>query len=652
MSERYGKLFSLPENLYAEGSPVLVAAGNLLKDTQTGKILAQLKLKSISRSTIKAARVVLVALDTMGKPLDSETEKEYLDLSVGQGEEFGQKTAIPLPNASTRGFAVRVKQIIFADNSTWDGTDAAWEPVPAAESLLHKLGDEETVRQYRLKFGGKCEVAAREHKDLWLCACGIWNREPKCCGCGKEKSALLNLDPAALTAEKDARLAKEKADREAKEAAEKEAREKSAKKTKKLLSIAVPAVILLVAALLLVTMVLIPNSRYDKANALLEAGDYDAAIVAFEALGGYKDSEAQIGIAKEAKIEAENAAAYAEAEALFSKGDLDGAAAAFKTLGDYRDSAKRAGEALEAKAEQERAEAYARAKSLLSAGEYDEAIAAFEALGDYRDSAEQAHLAGDAKIEAANAAAYAEAEAILASGDLEGARTAFLALGSYKDCEQRAALIRTQIEERNAQALLAAKAGDRIVFGAYEQDGDPSNGKEDIVWIVLSREGDRLLVISEKALDCLSFNRYYKDVTWETCTLRVWLNDEFLNAAFSEEEQGKIPTVTVSADMNTSRYSNAVSGNATRDRVFLLSIPETEKYFSSEIQRSCRPSAQAEENGCRVFNNGNCLWWLRTPGEKQHDAAGVDDLGRIIDDWRVSSDAVAVRPAIWIDLGA
>ena len=159
-------------------------------------------------------------------------------------------------------------------------------------------------------------------------------------------------------------------------------------------------------------------------------------------------------------------------------------------------------------------------------------------------------------------------------------------------------------------------------------------------------------MISEKALDCLSYNRYYKDVTWETCTLRVWLNDEFLNAAFSEKEQEKIPTVTVSADMNTSRYSNAVSGNSTRDRVFLLSIPETEKYFSSQIQRSCRPSAQAEENGCRVYDNGNCLWWLRTPGEKQHDAAGVDDLGRIIDDWRVSSDAVAVRPAIWIDLGA
>ena len=55
MSERYGRLYSLPENLYAEGAPVIISAGNLLKDTQTGKILAQLKIKNISSKIIKAA---------------------------------------------------------------------------------------------------------------------------------------------------------------------------------------------------------------------------------------------------------------------------------------------------------------------------------------------------------------------------------------------------------------------------------------------------------------------------------------------------------------------------------------------------------------------------------------------------------------------
>ena len=32
MSERYSRLFKLQENLYAEGAPVVIAAGTLLKD--------------------------------------------------------------------------------------------------------------------------------------------------------------------------------------------------------------------------------------------------------------------------------------------------------------------------------------------------------------------------------------------------------------------------------------------------------------------------------------------------------------------------------------------------------------------------------------------------------------------------------------------
>lgn len=172
MSERYSKLFSLPENLYAEGAPVIVSAGNLLKDNQTGKVLAQLKIKNLFPQTIKAATVSIHALDTTGKALDGDTEQEYLDLSAKQGDEFGQKVAFSLPNASTRGFSVEVKQVVFTDNSTWEAMGKAWEPLPVGESLIHRLGDAELVKQYQLHFGGKCDSVPQEHKDLWCCTCG------------------------------------------------------------------------------------------------------------------------------------------------------------------------------------------------------------------------------------------------------------------------------------------------------------------------------------------------------------------------------------------------------------------------------------------------------------------------------------------------
>ena len=73
MSERYSRLFSLPENLYAEGAPVIIAAGALLKDNQTGNVLAQLKLQNICNQIIKAATVRIFPMDTVTKRLHTNT---------------------------------------------------------------------------------------------------------------------------------------------------------------------------------------------------------------------------------------------------------------------------------------------------------------------------------------------------------------------------------------------------------------------------------------------------------------------------------------------------------------------------------------------------------------------------------------------------
>ena len=335
MSERYSKLFSLPTDLYEEGAPVIIAGGNLLKDNQTGRVLAQLKIKSIAEKTIKAATVFAHALDTKGAAIEGDAKQEYLDLSVKQGEDFGQKTAIRFPNASTRAFSVEVKQVVFTDNSTWEPTGKVWEPLPADESLSRWLGDVELLRQYKNKFGDRCEVVPQEHRDLWRCACGSWNRADRCYACGKEKSALLGLDLTALRAERDQRLAKEKAEREAQEAAAAE----QAKKTKKVLAIVIPALAVVLTIFLLVTKVVIPNNKYNEAMALLDAGRYEEAITALEALDGYKDSIERITVARETQIEAENKSAYKRAESLLAKGNTYEAALAFYQCKDYYEDA-------------------------------------------------------------------------------------------------------------------------------------------------------------------------------------------------------------------------------------------------------------------------------------------------------------------------
>lgn len=217
MNERYTKLFALPENTYLEGAPVIVSAGNLLKDNHSGGILVQLKIKNITNKTIKAATVSVKAFDTTGNPIEGDAEQQYLDLFVQQGEEFGQKTPICLSNSSTRGFAVSVKQIIFSDNSIWNTKQGIWEPLPVPETLNDALQDKELVKQFQLKFGGKCSVMPQEGKGLWRCTCGEWNIQNRCFCCGKEKTPQLLIDLEDLKANRDERLAKEDSARRAKQ---------------------------------------------------------------------------------------------------------------------------------------------------------------------------------------------------------------------------------------------------------------------------------------------------------------------------------------------------------------------------------------------------------------------------------------------------
>ena len=287
--------------------------------------------------------------------------------------------------------------------------------------------------------------------------------------------------------------------------------------------------------------------------------------------------------------------------------------------------------------------AYTDAVALMDDEKYDEAIAAFEAMNGYKDSEEQISTCKTAIKERA----YTDAVALMGAENVVEAYEALMALDGYKDSLKKAASLYDQCE---ADKINLATTGGFVFLGAYEQDNNTSNGKEDIEWLVLEVKDGKALVISKYALDCKQYNTSYTDVTWETCTLRKWLNNDFINAAFSADEKAMIPTVTVSADKNPDYNTNP--GNATQDQVFLLSITEANKYFSSDSARECKPTDYAVASGANSFS-GNCLWWLRSPGYDRIDAAYVLNDGTIPKyGGIVDADSAAVRPAMWIDLSS
>lgn len=153
MSERYSRLFSLPTNLYTEGSPVLIAAGALLKDNQTGKVLAQLKFRNISQKAIQSVKVKVNAYDTAGCPLAGMDSFSYLDLSVAANEEFGQSKPIYLPDATTRAFSVEILSVVFADHEVF---------TPAAVSIAKEAPKEVIEEVQRAEAEKEAIEAAQE----------------------------------------------------------------------------------------------------------------------------------------------------------------------------------------------------------------------------------------------------------------------------------------------------------------------------------------------------------------------------------------------------------------------------------------------------------------------------------------------------------
>ena len=190
-------------------------------------------------------------------------------------------------------------------------------------------------------------------------------------------------------------------------------------------------------------------------------------------------------------------------------------------------------------------------------------------------------------------------------------------------------------------------------FGSYEQDGSTGNGKEPIEWLVLDRDGDKALLLSKYALDYQSFMPFYEPVTepytWESCSLRRWLNSTFLNAAFDGSERQRLLTTTVITSPGSLHRENGPV--TTEDRVFLLSNTEVYAYFANEAATAAEYSAYALSANPWAGNStapGAADWWLRTTDGSDHPD-GVYAGGRVGEGTR-AYEGEYVRPAIWVTM--
>ena len=320
MQERYTKLYSLDENLYSQGTPIIILAGALHLDNKENRVCVQLKMLSLSNKPIKAVKVHITCFDVSGTEL-SQKVLNYLDLAVSRNALFGQDKLLAVDNELIRQFTAKITELIYADGEVFTSTE---DPVAlgAFQPLSSHFSDPAMLEFYKQIVGKDAIYCPRDTADLWVCTCGTFNNltDTSCCSCGKLKEKQIRyLDTSEISEDiyKKAKDIAEKGDKESlslafdsfdklcdykdsKELAgqcrakikviDEQFAKAATKKKARIIKIVASTTTACAIFIVVLFTVIIPSVRYNNALKMVGNGQYDEAIAIFEDLGNYKDS--------------------------------------------------------------------------------------------------------------------------------------------------------------------------------------------------------------------------------------------------------------------------------------------------------------------------------------------------------------------------
>lgn len=281
---------------------------------------------------------------------------------------------------------------------------------------------------------------------------------------------------------------------------------------------------------------------------------------------------------------------------------------------------------------------YNEAMDLIDSGDYESAYALLEEIG---------------KNDVIATNKYDRAIDLIDSGDYKAAYALLDGL-SYRDSEEKLQSMKSQ----HPQAFLGgADVGDTVTFGTYEQNNNYSDGNENIEWVVIDKQEDKIMVVSKYIIAGQPFNTTNEGhISWENCTLRKWLNNDFLNEAFSDAEKKLITDTTI---FSTEYLAHSTTDYSTTDKIFLLSENERNMLSSVDALKGIVTESvialfsDAANSDVANINPSNFepLWWLRTTWEDADDSCASVVCRVDYDGWIYAVEENAgVRPAMWISL--
>ena len=158
----------------------------------------------------------------------------------------------------------------------------------------------------------------------------------------------------------------------------------------------------------------------------------------------------------------------------------------------------------------------------------------------------------------------------------------------------------------------------------------------DLEWYVVKEDSGKKLLLCKNVVKRMAF---YKDLKsadgWSKSDVRRYLNDDFFNAAFSNEEKNKI----VAGNIKTDPVMGVGSESWTYDKIFLLSSSEVAEYIGVANKNILMAN---DLEGQAV------MWYLRNMGDSTTKVAGVRPNGDVDLKGSPMKASRYIRPAMWI----
>ncbi|MCL1879820.1 MAG: DUF6273 domain-containing protein [Actinomycetia bacterium] len=209
----------------------------------------------------------------------------------------------------------------------------------------------------------------------------------------------------------------------------------------------------------------------------------------------------------------------------------------------------------------------------------------------------------------------------------------------------------------------APEPSDAVATGVISTDIKQGNTRNlefgGYKWRVLQVQSDqqRALLITEDVIERHPYNVEDVDVTWETCSLRRYLNGDFLDKLSAQEQEQVLEVSNTNAN---NQWYGTPGGNDTKDKVFLLSLDEVVKYFGDSGQLANKPADAADnwyindqydKNRVVLYEGTGIWWWLRSPGGHANLVATCEVGGGIyVNGGFADYYEGGVRPVLWLKL--